>query len=125
MRNLACWLALALLLGVLSGRVGHGQEPKKAEASKPDPKKVKVLMHRKLDSSQKLLEALAVGDLGNAGTHAEALLRISKEAEWKVHNTREFDMWSDEFRQNAEAVVKASKEKNQTGAVQELVWEAG
>jgi len=108
-------LLIALFCGIPT-MTGHSQEAKKDAAQKPEPKKIKELMRRKLESSQELLKALTIGDLDIAGSHAEKLLRLSKEEEWKFRNTRQYEMWSDDFRQNAEAIVKAAKEKNLQGA---------
>lgn len=102
-------VVLVALVVLAPARLGHGQEK---QVDKPDPKKVKELMRRKLDGGQKLLEALAVGDLGNAGAHAEGLLRVSKDAAWLVKRTPQYDLFSDEFRQNAEGIIKAAKDKN-------------
>ncbi len=69
-------------------------------------------MHRKLEYSQKLLEALALNDLDKAAKSAEDLIRVRKEVTWKVVKTREYEIWSDEFERNARSVVKAAKDKN-------------
>jgi hypothetical protein len=116
MRNLTYALVVAVLAGGLPLLPGHGQETKKAEAQKPDAKKVKELMHRKLDHSQKLLEALALGNLDSAAKHGDELIGIAKEAEWKAFNTKQYEMWSDDFRQSTSAMVKAAKERNLQGA---------
>lgn len=112
MTKLACSLVFVVLFSGTASLIGIGQESKKEPVQKPDPKKVKELMRRKLENSQMLLEALTVGNLDNAAMHSNALLRISKDVEWRFLNTKEYEKWSDSFRQNAEAVVKAAKEKN-------------
>lgn len=116
MRHLLCALALAVFVGSVTVMSGLGQEAKKDEVQKPDPKKVKELMRRKLEHSQKLLEALALANLDNAAKHGEELILIAKEAEWKARNTRQYEMWSDDFRQSTGALIKAAKEKNLEGA---------
>ncbi len=105
-------LALAVLALFLPALSGHGQEKKKGDPKKPDPQKVKELMHRKLVSSQKLLEALTTNNLPAAGKQAEELTRISKEAEWKVLKTERYEMWSDEFRRSADGIAKAARDRN-------------
>jgi hypothetical protein len=116
MKNWMCALAVAVVVSGPSLLTGHGQETKKAEPQKPDPKKVKELMHRKLDHSQRLLQALALGELDSAAKHGDELIRIAREAEWKAFNTQQYEMWSNDFRQSTEAMVKAAKEKNLQGA---------
>jgi hypothetical protein len=92
--------------------LGQAQKSDSANSDKPDPKKVKELMHRKLENAQKVLEALTLNDLDKAARHGAALLVIQKDAEWNVHKTKEYEMWSDQFRQSAQDLVKAAKEKN-------------
>jgi hypothetical protein len=116
MNKLACALVLGALLGVAATLNGHGQEPKKKGADKPDPKRVQALMRRKLDNSQKLLEALILNDLAKAAQHADELQKISKEAEWNVFKTRDYEVFSDDFRHNLTALRKAAKDKNLEGA---------
>jgi hypothetical protein len=111
MRNLTfVLLCTALATGV--ALVGRGEDPKKTDEQKPDPKKVKELMHRKLEYSQKLLEALALNDLDNAAKSAEDLIRVRKEVSWMVIKTPEYEIWSDEFERSAKSVIKAAKVKN-------------
>jgi len=112
MRKLTCALTLIALIGIAPVPGNHAQVPDKQEVQKPDPKKVKELMRRKLDHSQKLLEALTLADLAKVGNHADELVKISKEVEWKTNKSRQYRTWSDDFRQNAEALSKAAKENN-------------
>ena len=69
-------------------------------------------MRRKLDQSQKLLEALTLADLDKAAKHGDELIRITRDAEFKALKTRQYEMWSDDFRQSADALVKAAKDNN-------------
>lgn len=101
--------ALALCLPVFQG---HGQEPK----GKPD-QKVEGLMRRKLESSQKVLEGVAVNDFKMITKHADELIDISKQAEWKVIRTPQYELHSNEFRRIASELVKNAKDKNLDGAV--------
>jgi hypothetical protein len=66
--------------------------------------------------AKKVLEALALADLDNAAKFGDELIRIAEEAEWKALNTRQYEMWSDDFRQSTSAMVKTAKEKNLQGA---------
>jgi hypothetical protein len=101
---------VALTLGVAT-LVGHGEEPKKDDP-KADEKKVKELMHKKLEASQKVLEGLATNDLDKVGKNAEELARIRKEASFRIIPTAEYDLWSDEFTRSVEGIKKAAKDKN-------------
>ncbi len=98
---------LALGVAVLSG---HGEEPKK------DKGKVSDLMRKKLENSQKVLEGVATNDFAMIGKHAEELIAISKEAEWKVLKTPQYELYSNDFRRTADTLTKNAKDKNLDGA---------
>jgi hypothetical protein len=98
------WITAAVLLVGLVTLAGHGQEP--------DKDKVSGLMKRKLVSSQKVLEGLAVIDFKTIAQHAEELIAISKEAEWKVIKTPRYELFSNDFRRTADELVKYANEKN-------------
>jgi hypothetical protein len=112
MRKWTRFLSFAGLLLCLSTQAGHGQDRQKADAERPDPKKVKTLMRRKLDHSQQILEALALNDLKKAAEHAEGLIRVRQEVTWKVLRTKQYEKFSDDFNQSAEGIIKAAKDKN-------------
>jgi hypothetical protein len=99
-RILFLLMALALLVGI----------PVSANFDKPT--KVEGLMQRKLARAQKVLEGIATKDFDMIARNAEELIAISKEAEWKVITTPRYELYSNEFRRNADALVGAAKEKN-------------
>jgi hypothetical protein len=103
-------MIVALTLGVAT-LVGHGEEPKKDDP-KANEKKVKELMHKKLEASQKVLEGLATNDLDKVAKNAEELARIRKDVDFRVIPTAEYDLWSDEFTRSVENIQKAAKDKN-------------
>jgi hypothetical protein len=99
----AWWLlAGAVFLASLSAVPGHGDEPTKVQA----------LMKRKLAQAQKVLEGVAVNDFDLIAKHADELIAISKEAEWKVIKTPQYDQYSGDFRRNAASLVKNAKDRN-------------
>lgn len=110
------WL-LTIAVFTLTGpsRSGHGEE------QKPEPRKVQELMRRKLENSQKVLEGVALNDFKLIDKHAEELLQISKAAEWKVRQTPEYELFSDEFRRKADGLIKNAREKNPDGAALKYV----
>jgi hypothetical protein len=95
-------LALVLLPGApaLSGREAD-QKGKVAE-----------LMRRKLQRAQKVLEGVALRDFEMIAQNAEELVEISKEAQWKVLRTPRYEIYSGDFRRNAEALIANAKDKN-------------
>jgi len=82
----------------------------------PKDNKVQQLMKKKLQNSQKVLEGIALNDFGLISGKAEDLIQVSKEAEWRVLKSPEYEMNSNEFRRSAVAIIKAAKDKNVDGA---------
>jgi hypothetical protein len=78
--------------------------------------KVAELMRKKLQQSQKVLEGLVLNDFDKIVQHADELILISKETEFKVMKTPKYELYTDEFRRNAEELVKKAKDKNIDGA---------
>jgi len=103
-------MAVALTLSAAT-LCGHGEELNKDDP-KGDEKKVKELMHKKLEAAEKVLEGLAMNDLDKVAKNAEELARIRKEASFRIIKTAEYDLWSDEFIRSLEGIQKAAKEKN-------------
>jgi len=85
----------------------------RGEAQKSDQDKVRALMRKKLEHSQKILEGItAAPDYKMIASNAEELIALSKEAEWKVIKTARYEVFSNDFRNDAEDLIKAAKEKN-------------
>ena len=84
----------------------HGEEPSKTAD----------LMQQKLKASQKVLEGLSKGDFDAIETNAEALLRISHQAEWSSVKSADYELFTNQFRRAADDLVKNAKEKNLDGA---------
>ena len=99
---------LALLLGIPT-LSGHGGEPKKDD-------KLHDLMQRKLEASQKVLEGIALGDFDKIGKQADELIAVSKQTEWRVLKTPQFELHSNDFRRIAESLGKSARDKNIDGA---------
>jgi cytochrome c556 len=97
--RIAAAVALATGVCVLSG---HGDEPKKDES----------IMQKKLKNSQVILEGIAVNDFDKIAKHADELIDLSNQAEWKVLTTPQYEIYSNDFRRTADALVKSAKEKN-------------
>ena len=109
MRNVICaTVVLALLLGITT-LSGHGGEPKKDD-------KLHDLMQRKLAASQKVLEGIALNDFDKIGKQADELIAVSKQAEWRAIKSKRYELHSDEFRRDADKLIKNAKEKNTDAA---------
>jgi hypothetical protein len=93
----------ALLVAALGLTLaGHADESPKAS----------TLMRKKLECSQKVLEGIALNDFDKIARNGEELIQLSKQAEFKVLKTPQYEVNSNDFRRNAEALVTAAKAKN-------------
>ena len=79
--------------------------------------KLQELMQRKLQASQQVLAGIALNDFDKISKSAEDLLLISKATDWKVVRTPAYELHSNEFRRNADTLVRMAREKNLDGAV--------
>ena len=87
MRRFTLAATLAVLAG-LPGLSGHSAEQTKLNA----------LMQRKLVNAQKVLAAVTMNDFKAVRKHAEELIDISREAEFKVIKTPRYEMLAEDFR---------------------------
>jgi len=109
MRKLA-YTAVVLLLTVgFPALSGYGDEKKSGDEP---PKKVRDLMRKKLENSQKVLEGIAVNDFKLIAKHADELIDLSKQVEWRVLKTPQYEIHSNQFRRSAETLIKDAKDKN-------------
>jgi hypothetical protein len=97
--------ALFALLGFLPALSGHD-----------DTKELRDLMQRELKASQRVLEGIALNNFEQIARNGEELILISKDAEWKVLKTPMYELHSNEFRRNAEGLIRAAKDRNLDGA---------
>jgi hypothetical protein len=102
-------VAVLLALLALPTLSGHGREPRKDE-------KLNELMQRKLAASQKVLEGIALNDFDRIGKQADELIAVSKQTEWRVLKTPQFELYSNDFRRVADNLVKNAQDKNLDGA---------
>ncbi|MER3416037.1 MAG: hypothetical protein C4297_07500 [Gemmataceae bacterium] len=79
------------------------------------PKAREQLMKLKLQHAQRVLEGVAQADYALIERNARELILLSQKAEWLVYRTREYTMYSDEFRRNAGDLVQAAQNKNIDG----------
>ena len=116
MKN-ACFLLLVFVLAAgMPASSGNGQEAKERKTGNPANQELSGLMKRKLENSQKVLEGLALNNFEVISKHAEELISLSKQAEWKILKTPDYELFSNEFRRSAAELVKNAKGKNLDGA---------
>jgi hypothetical protein len=110
----------ALLLALICGDrapSSPGNEPSaRGQKTGSTGEDIAALMKRKLENSQRVLEGLALNNFDKISKHAEELINISKQAEWKIIKTPDYELHSNEFRRSVEEMVKKAKDKNLDGA---------
>ena len=77
---------------------------------------VAILMQKKLQNAQKVLEGIALADFRKISTSAEELIQLSKTEEWHVLRTPRFELYSNEFRRAADNLIQKANDKNIDGA---------
>lgn len=102
-----------VLVSAIGLRSGWTEEKKtRGDKSGDTDEKVVQLMHEKLKHSQNVLEGLALADYDKIARNAGELVRISNQAGWLVFKTPKYEMYSNEFRRNAETLIGNAKDKN-------------
>jgi hypothetical protein len=76
---------------------------------------LRQLMANKLQTSQRLLEAIALSDFTKIGAQADQLSQLATQAEWLAFKTPRYELHSNEFRRAAETIARKAKEKNIDG----------
>jgi hypothetical protein len=104
-------LAVIVVLPVLRGREGEPNKDQR-EQLRQEERQVQELMRQKLEHSHKLLEAITQDDFDKMARHANALVLLSKKAEWRVMQTPRYLEYSDQFQQAAETLAKNARDKN-------------
>jgi hypothetical protein len=102
MRRVSYALTVLSLLAAIPLMSGHGAAPKKADE----------IMRLKLKHTQTVLEGLAVKDFKKIRTSADELLFLTKEEEWKVLSTPDYENYSNEFRRNVQSLTKNARDEN-------------
>jgi hypothetical protein len=119
-------VAATLCLGMIwsfhapaSGADDETEAPKKEEVKKkPGANKAahKMFMRKKLESSQSVLEGLALEDFDLIAKGAKELKTTSAAAEFMVIHDPLYTEYADDFRRVVEKMGKAAKEKRIDGA---------
>jgi hypothetical protein len=101
-----------------SGNDDEKEAPKKEEAKKPVPNKVahKMFMRKKLESSQSVLEGLALEDFDLIAKGAKDLKTTSAAAEFMVIKDPIYAEHAEDFRRVIDKMSKAAREKRIDGA---------
>ena len=98
-------LSALLSMGLLAGVA--------ATLTPNDPKiTTREIMKLKLESSQKVLEGIAVENFTTIAVNAQKLVALSQAAGWQARQTPEYKQYTAEFRRFAESLQKAARDEN-------------
>jgi len=89
--------------------------PAKQKSGKASDTKDSV-MKKKLVQAHKILEGLALNDFSKLKSAADELAILRHQASWMVLKTRDYEVYSNDFQRQIEALQKAAKNKNIDGA---------
>jgi len=97
-----------LVLGLSAALVplGSGQQPNDGLAR---------IMKEKLKNSQLVMEGMALADFAKIRKGADELIQLSKTAEFMVHKTPRYEVYSNDFRRAAETIYQKAKDQNIDG----------
>ena len=109
MRRLILLIVVVVFVVAVLGPVLWGFGVK---AAPPKPDDAAALMQKKLVHAQKLLEGIALADLDKVGEQARELAALSKQAEFKVLKTVQYELHANDFRRSLEDIQKGVKQKN-------------
>lgn len=73
---------------------------------------VKEAMRRKVAYSQQVLVGITLGDYGLIANNAEKFLQLSNKTNWYSRHVPEYELFFNEFRRNAEDLMKAGQQRN-------------
>ena len=76
----------------------------------------KLFMRAKLEHTKSIVEGLALEDFDAIGDHAQRLILLSNETNWRTFQTEEYLDLSEEFRGSADRLRTAAKERNLDGS---------
>jgi hypothetical protein len=115
MRRTALLLALitaSLALCWAAERPQGKSDRDNPERLRGEDSKVQRLMRRKLEHSKGLLEGLALADHNRLIRDANALMIVTRQAEWQVMATPRYSLYSEEMQRNLDKLIKGARAKN-------------
>jgi hypothetical protein len=77
---------------------------------------VKEAMRKKVAYSQQVLVGITLEDYGLIANNAEKLVELSNKTNWYSRQVPEYELFLNEFRRNAQELVKAGQQKNLAAA---------
>lgn len=99
--------------------VAANAAPRSADEAKTD--EVSKFMRLKLGYSQNVLEGVVMRDFDMIAKNAQAMALLTEDENWMLLQTPEYRTYSSEFKQIANRLTQAAKEKNLDGAALDYV----
>ena len=99
------WFLGGMVVVCLMGVWAYAAEPR------PDAE-LGDFMHVKLLHAQGVLEGLVIEDYDLVAKHSQEISLLSQEAGWRVIQTDEYAVQSEEFRRAVDALTEAARERN-------------
>jgi hypothetical protein len=99
-----------LLTALLLGSLFAGTLSTYAQAQKESG--VKEAMRQKAACSQQVLVGITLEDYGLIASNAEKLLELSNKTNWYSRQVPEYELFLNEFRRNAQDLMKAGQQKD-------------
>lgn len=109
-------LAAATLAGLAAKGTQKPTDPPKAPKATDKKSAQAELMAKKLEHAKRILEGLTLNDLAKAGKHADELMAISQKAEFMAFKTKEYELYTNDFRRSLETIARKAKDGNLDGA---------
>ena len=103
--------AVSLVVLLVGSTVALTQTSVALTQTSEDGLPVSVLMSRKLASAQGLLKGIAYGDHAVIEREAQQLQLLSHDVSWNILQTRDYIRYSSDFRNAAEQIKNAAKQR--------------
>ena len=98
-------LAALILASLFAGTTSTYAQAEKKSA-------VKDAMRQKVAYSQQVLVGITLEDYGLIANNAQKLLELSNKTNWYSRQVPEYELFLNEFRRNAQELMKAGQQKN-------------
>lgn len=97
-------------IGLIAMSASPALEPRQEKKSKDDEQS--LIMKKKLVQAQKLLETLALQDFDKMKTAADELAFLRMQAGWMIRKTVDYEIHSNDFQRQIDAIRRAAIAKN-------------
>ncbi len=103
--------SLAVFVAVAAGSIASWQE-RGLPQQEPDVAARRDLMRTKLNFAKAILEGLSLKNFDTIKEAATNVRNVTEGAMWVVHDTPEYNRYSNELKQSLELLIQAADDKN-------------